>query len=128
MSKRTIVRGVVPYVFCADAGATADWCVAVLGFEERARWDRDGSVGNVELTVGEHEIWLDGPVPDWKSRFGDLPCWTGFWVDDVDAMYEQLRAHDVQIDPPVTRDFGIRQLTVTDPEGHQWGFLRRLDA
>ena len=63
------VRGVIPYVFCADAGAIADWCVEVLGFVERERWSEDdGVVRNVELIVGDSEVWLDGPVAAGRRR------------------------------------------------------------
>ncbi len=127
MSDRPRVRGIVPYVFCTDAGAVADWCVRVLGFEERGRWSDDGVVVNVELVADGNEVWLDGGV-DWKQRWGDLGSWLGFWVDDVDAAYEYVRGQDPNVDmrPPADRDFGIRMLTVTDPEGHEWGFMRRI--
>jgi len=65
------IRGAIPYVLCADAGAVADWLVKVLGFAERQRWPDETGVGrNVELVVGTSEIWFDGPVPDWNERIG----------------------------------------------------------
>lgn len=118
------VRGIVPYVFCEDAGAVADWCVRVLSFDERGRWSEGGHVRNVELVAGQSEVWLDGGV-NWKERFAELGSWVGFWVDDVDAVYEHLRARTTDVTPPVEREFGIRTVTATDPEGHQWGFMRR---
>lgn len=127
MADRDIpVRGLVPYVFCADAGATADWCVRVLGFVERDRWhDEDGIVTNVELVVGENEVWLDGPVPDWAERLQGLSSWIGLVVDDVDIVYEALQTLLDDLQPPRDRPFGARELTVEDPEGHQWGFITR---
>lgn len=127
MTERRAVRGVIAYVFCADAGAIADWCVEVLGFTERGRWpDEDGVVRNVELTLGDSEVWLDGPVPDWAERFGGLTSWIGFLVDDIDETHSQLTSRGAEVDGPVEREFGIKQLTVTDPEGHEWGFVQRL--
>lgn len=126
MGERLPVRGVVPYVFCVDAAATADWCVAVLGFEERGRWSNsDDVVTNVELVVGDNEVWLDGPVPNWRERLDGLGCWIGLLVDDVDVVYRDLRARGHDPGVPVDREFGIRQLSVSDPEGHQWGFFTR---
>jgi uncharacterized glyoxalase superfamily protein PhnB len=117
------VQGVIPYVFCVDAGATADWCVEVLGFRERGRWaDDDGAVTNVELAVGSSEVWLDGPVPGWRDG---LPQWTGFLVDDVDAVRERIAASGHEVEAPRERSFGVRELTVRDPEGHGWGFVER---
>lgn len=126
MAETPVVLGVIPYVFCADAGATADWCVEVLGFVERERWpDDDGIVRNVELAVGESEVWLDGPVPDWSERTGGLGSWVGFLVVDVDAMYDRISAAGVELEPPRSREHGVREITVTDPEGHSWGFVQR---
>ncbi len=71
----TEVRGLVPYLFCADPRAVADWCTATLGWTERGRWSNDdGVVTNVELVPGGGgEVWLDGPVPDWH----DAPAASG---------------------------------------------------
>jgi len=114
-------------IFCADPGAVADWCVQVLGFVERGRWtDETEAVTNVELVVGDDEVWLDGPVPDWQERLGGLTAWVGLLVADVDAVHRDLTAAGHEVAPPVTRDFGIRQLIVTDPEGQQWGIITRL--
>lgn len=127
MVKDPGVLGAIPYVFCADAGAVADWCVRVLGFAERERWpDDDGVVRNVELLAGDGEVWLDGPVPDWNARTGGLGSWVGFLVDDVDSVHRGLVDAGVELDPPRTREHGVREITVTDPEGHAWGFVQRL--
>lgn len=121
-------RSAIPYVFCVDAGVVADWCVEVLGFVERQRWHDDaGVVRNVELVVGVSEVWLDGPVPDWRDKSGGLPSWVGVLVDDVEAVHDRLTAAGVVLDPPRTRDHGVREIAVTDPEGHVWGFVQRLD-
>lgn len=126
MDEPVLVRSAVPYVFCADAGAISDWCQQVLGFTERGRWaDDSGVVSNVEITRGNAEVWLDGPVPDWPQRLDGLGAWIGLHVDDVDAVYRELKAKGLDIEPPVDRGFGTRHLTIEDPEGHQWGFIQR---
>lgn len=105
MTTQPPVRGVIPYVFCADAGAAADWCVEVLGFVERERRpDDNGVVRNVELVVGASEVWLDGPVPDWHEKTGGLGSRVGVLVDDVDAVHDWLVAAGIELDPPHTRD------------------------
>jgi uncharacterized glyoxalase superfamily protein PhnB len=45
--------------------------------------------------------------------------WIGVWVDDVDAMYERVTAAGVAVDPPEDKPYGVRILTVTDPEGYR---------
>ena len=83
-------------------------------------------VRNVELTVGDSEVWLDGPVPDWSDKTGGLGSWVGVLVDNVDAVHQRIAAAGVDLDPPRTRGHGVREITVTDPEGHAWGFVQRL--
>jgi uncharacterized glyoxalase superfamily protein PhnB len=126
MAEPFTARGAVPYIFCADAGAISDWCQQVLGFVERGRWiDDNGAVCNVELTLGNAEVWLDGPVPDWPRRLEGLGSWIGLQVDDVDAIHTHLRNRGIDVGPPADRGFGTRHLTVLDPEGHQWGLIER---
>ena len=51
--------------------------------------------------------------------------WIGIWVDDVDAIYQQVQDAGVACDAPVDREFGVRMLTVPDGMGYLWGFIRR---
>lgn len=120
--------GVVPYLHYEDAGVMLEWYSRVFGFIERARWTNDaGAITNAEMQVGPTELWLDGRGPGyWQKQGGRPHQWIGVWVDDVDAMYERVRAAGVAADPPVDRAFGVRILTVLDPEGYQWGFMRRI--
>jgi uncharacterized glyoxalase superfamily protein PhnB len=126
MSKPELA-GAVPYVFCADAGTTADWCLqtfGVLGVAERGRWSRDdGTITNVDLMVGSSEIWLDGPVPDWSDHLGGLPSWVGLIVDDLDAAHRLLTDAGIPAAAPTDRGNGFREISLTDPEGHLWGLI-----
>ncbi len=117
-------KGIVPYLFYDDADAAMSWYARVFGFVEIGRWpDARGRVQNGEMRVGETELWLDGGGR--RQDADERPVWIGIWVDDVDAMYTRVLAADVECEPPVTREFGVRMLTVDDGMGHLWGFIRR---
>jgi uncharacterized glyoxalase superfamily protein PhnB len=121
-------RGLVPYLFYEDAAAMLDWYARVFGWAETGRWlGPDGRVRNAEMRVGDTELWLDGGGARYRDQNGDrADQWVGVWVDDVDAVYERVRGAGVAVDPPEDKRFGVRMLTVTDPEGYRWGFMRRL--
>ena len=43
------------------------------------------------------------------------------WVDDTDAVCEQLAEHGVALlNGPMNRDWGKRTASFTDPDGHIW--------
>lgn len=123
-SSTVAFRGFIPYLFVTDAGAMSDWYARVFGFVERSRWTgENGIVENVEMAAGDGELWLDG------GQARPAQQWIGVWVDDVEAMYARVREEAGQdVEPPIDRPWGVRELTVTDPEGYQWGFLRRHDT
>jgi len=118
--------GLVPYLFYDDAAAMVDWYKTVFGFAEHSRYtNEDGGVRNAEMIVGDTELWMDGnPPAGWQPSA--VP-WIGVWVDDPDEMYEKIKAHGVEIDPPEDKPYGVRVTgVVRDPEGYSWGFMRRL--
>jgi uncharacterized glyoxalase superfamily protein PhnB len=118
----------VPYLHYEDAGAMLEWLSRVFGFEERARYiDKEGVVRQAEMLVGDHELWFSGHDEGlWDQKSGRPDRWVGVWVDDVDAMYERVRAAGIETDPPKDQDYDVRNLNIVDPEGVMWGFMKRL--
>lgn len=122
--------GLVPYLFYEDAGTMMDWYARVFGFVEVSRWCApDGTVQNGEMAVGDTELWLDGGGPRHFDRDGKrAAAWIGVLVDDLDAVYERVCAAGVDVDPPEQKPYGVRMLSVEDPEGYTWGFMKRRRA
>ena len=121
------MQGIVPYLFFDDAEAAMEWYARVFGFEDIGRWTNDaGLLQNAEMRVGNTEIWMDGGGRQRFQDGEDRPQWIGVWVDDVDGMYELIKAAGVDAEPPVTREFGVQMLSVPDPFGYLWGFIRRV--
>ena len=49
------------------------------------------------------------------------------WVDDTNAVCEQLAAHGVELlNGPIDRVWGMRTATFTDPDGHIWEIAQDL--
>lgn len=118
-----VYSGIVPYLFYDDAEAAMAWYTRVFGFEEIGRWkNAEGRIQNAEMRVGSTELWLDGG----GRKASEHTPWFGIWVDDVDAVYRQVKAAGVACDEPVDRNFGVRMLNVPDGMGHLWGFMHRI--
>ena len=123
MSKQ--YKGIVPYLFYDDAEAAIDWYGEIFGFEEIGRSTNDeGKIQNAEMRVGNTEIWIDGSGR--LKKEDDRPIWVGVWVEDVDAIYENVREKGIECEEPITREFGVRMLNVDDGMGHLWGFIKRV--
>jgi uncharacterized glyoxalase superfamily protein PhnB len=118
--------GVTPYLHYDDVAAMIEWLTRVFGFTERGRWlDQQGVLRNAELYAGDTEVWLDGDPEYWKLRERRPEEWIGVWVDDVDAMFERVKAAGIETNPPENKFYAVRTFQVTDPEGYNWGFLQR---
>lgn len=119
-------KTVVPYLYCADAAALAQWLEKVLGFETiRSFPDDTGLARNVEMRVGEAEVWLDRK-PEAREALRGVSDWIGVFVEDVEEVTRRAKAAGVSPDATVDRPWGVREVQITDPEGHCWGFLQRL--
>lgn len=124
-SIRIAFGGFVPYLHYADAAGMLEWIATTFGFEVKERWEgEDGVVQNAEMVAGGEEVWLDGG----GAKPATAGQWIGVWVDDVDAMYERVRATGIEASPPEDKPWGVRVLNVADPEGYVWGFMRRIEA
>lgn len=117
--------GLVPYLFYDDVAAMIDWYKRIFGFVERARYtDEDGALETPRWLSAARIVDGREPPAGWEAK---AVLWIGVWVDDPDKMYEKIRAHGVEIDPPEDKPYGVRSAgTVRDPEGYSWGFMRRL--
>ena len=58
------------------------------------------------------------------------PCWWGraiFYVSDVDAIYQRALAFDLEPEfAPRDAPWGERYFHISDPDGHELSFARRL--
>jgi len=122
---------VIPALQYKDAKAAIGFLCNAFGFERKAVYeDKDGSVAHAELLHGNGMVML-GSVKD--TEYGRLlkrPADAGgvtmsvyVVVDDADAHFARAKAAGAQIvREPVTQDYGGRDYTCKDPEGHVWTF------
>jgi uncharacterized glyoxalase superfamily protein PhnB len=121
---------VSPYLLYEDGAAALDWLTQAFGFRERLRFtDEDGRVTHAELEVGEDVIMLGQPGSEYQSpkRSGHTSAIIHVYLEDVDGHFERARAAGATIlAEPSEKEYGDRQYSVEDPEGHQWFFSQKL--
>lgn len=126
------VRGVSTLLQVFDMPASIRFYRDVLGFEvvetsspgDRFDWARlrlDGA--DVMLnTAYEEPDRPAAPDPARIAAHGDTSLY--FRCPDVDAAYQHLRAHGVNVAEPSVAPYGMKQLYVSDPDGYvlcfQW--------
>lgn len=119
------VRGVCPLLEVFDMPRSIAFYRDVLGFEvvktsapgERFDWAllRKDDAELMLNTAYEDDERPPAPDPARVSGHADITLFFG--CPDVDAAYAHLRARGVEVPPPSTTGYGMKQLTVTDPDG-----------
>jgi uncharacterized glyoxalase superfamily protein PhnB len=120
---------IIPCLQYRDACAAIDWLCRAFGFERHALHDGpDGTVAHAEIRLGPAFVMLgsgNNPRFKWKS-----PLDAGFVtqsiyivLDDVDAHHAHAKAAGAEIVLDLhTTDYGSRDYSARDPEGHLWHF------
>ena len=123
---------VVPCMAYRDAAAAIEWLCDTFGFEKQVVYPgEDGTIMHAQLTFGNGMI-MCGSTKD--TPFGRLikqpdeigGCETQcayLVVTDADALYERVKAAGAEILLEIkTQDYGSRDFTCRDLEGHIWNF------
>jgi PhnB protein len=124
------VQTVTPYLLYQDVAAAIEWLGRAFGFEERLRFaDESGVVTHAELTLGDGEVFLGHPGPEFKSpkELGAFTHLVHVYVEDVDAHH----ARAVEAGAPILGEladtpYGDRRYDTEDLEGHRWSFAQVL--
>ena len=120
---------IMPTLRYRNAPAAIDWLCQVFGFARHAVYaNSDGSIGHAELTLGGGMIMLGSHKNDDYGKGFKAPSELGFEtrssyivVPDADAVYARAQAAGGTLTRPLQNtDYGSREFTVKDPEGHSW--------
>ena len=140
-SKGLDLRGACPLLQVFDMPASLAFYRDILGFEiirsapPGATEDRFGwawlqhSDTEIMLNTAYDPDDVRPPQPETRrvAAHGDTCLYIG--APDVDAVYDHLRAHGLNVKPPKTTHYGMKQLYVTDPDGFglcfQWEAKQR---
>lgn len=129
------IEGMTPLLAVFDMATSLKFYCDVLGFEivqaddnttapnHNWVWLRLNSVDLMLNTAYEYDSRPFAPDPRRLSAHGDTALYFG--ARDVDAVYSQLRAKGIAIDPPKVAPYGMKQLYLHDPDGFNLCFQWR---
>lgn len=106
---------VTPILCVHDVEASIAYYMEKLGFTSCWRWGEPPSFGGVRRDQVQIFFCKDGQ--------GNPGTWMSVWVDDVDALHQELAGRGADIrQPPTTFEWGVREMNVGDPDGHRLRF------
>jgi len=116
ITKTAIVRELVPLLFVDDIQSCVDFYIHKLGFSMEMKWEPGGKLAWCRLRRDQSAIMLqqacaeDGPANQRGRGIGFY-----FNCDDVNAMYADVLARGLKVDPPKAAHYGENQLSLRDP-------------
>lgn len=131
MSRTTAATkpNIFPFLRYQDAPAAIEWLATAFGFERHAVYPgNDGTIAHAQLRLGAGIVMLGSARDDvlgMKSPRDLGAVNQGIYValDDIDAHYARARAAGAEILRPLAdTDYGAREYTARDLEGHLWSF------
>jgi uncharacterized glyoxalase superfamily protein PhnB len=114
------LRSVTPSLTVNDVEASIAWYRDVLGFYVAQQFEHEGKLAGASLRAGAVEIFLtqDDFAKGRDRRKGvgfSLYCTTSLDIDELAAAIEARGG--VLSQPPQDQSWGVRDFTVTDPDG-----------
>lgn len=123
--------GSAPILLVRDVVAAAGYWRDRLGFHYPRFWGeppafcmpaRDGLIVMLSQAPADHEI-----VPHWRVVHQMWNVY--FWVDDVDALFEELSARGAKIDYGLgIKPYGVKEFGVQDLDGHDIAFGQDIET
>ncbi len=107
---------IYPFMRFADANAGLEWLARAFSLQEHVVYrDDGGAVQHAELSLGPGIVMFGQGDPSEQGVY--------VAVEDVDAHYERAKAAGAEIVRELEdTDYGSREYTARDPEGHLWSF------
>ena len=125
----TDLRGMTPLLQIFDKPTSLKFYCDVLGFEivqadskTIAVWLKRGEIDLMLNTAYEYDKRPPAPDPRRAASHGDTGLFIG--APDVDAVYAHLRTKGLDMNEPKVAPYGMKRLSVRDPDGYgicfQW--------
>jgi uncharacterized glyoxalase superfamily protein PhnB len=113
-----------------DAASAINWLEKAFGFKRQMVVPGpNGTVTHAQLIFDGGAILILGSLKDDEFRYkspreaGGVTQATYFYVADIDAHFARARAAGAEIVIPLRdTDYGSREYSARDPEGHLWHF------
>jgi glyoxylase I family protein len=124
------IRGLAPLLQVFDMPTSIRFYRDLLGFEVVATSQPGDHFGWALLRLDGVELMLNTayeddqrpPAPDPGRVAAHADAALYFGCPDVDGAYKQLRAQGLDVQKPVIRDYGMKQLSLADPDGYSLCF------
>lgn len=120
-----------PILCYRDIEAARDHLVRVFAFHpgEMMR-NAKGAAFHAELQIGASHCWLHGESQQQSLQSplgGQASATFAVLAGDVDAHHRHAAAHGAKIlYPPTDQEYGYREYSARDSEGHLWSFMKPL--
>ena len=121
---------IMPAIRYKDAPAAIEWLSRVFGFTTHLVIpNADGTIAHAELNLGEGMVMLGSWRDDEITRRFQSPRDIGgaetasiyVVVEDTEAVYARAVEAGAEIlSPPYDTDYGSREVSLKDMEGHTW--------
>jgi uncharacterized glyoxalase superfamily protein PhnB len=127
---RDSVPNIFPELVYDDAPAALEWLARVFGFVRGEVIEGpDGTIAHAEMHLGPGTIMPKSPMAETEFGMMSPRALRGInqclyvAVDDPDAHYEHAKAAGAEIvKEPFDTEYGARNYTTWDLEGHLWSF------
>jgi catechol 2,3-dioxygenase-like lactoylglutathione lyase family enzyme len=111
----TAFHQAVPILNVRDVEASIAYYTEQLAFTDSWRWGSPPGFGGVSRD--QVQVFFC------KDCQGGPGTWLSIWVDDVDALHDEIAARGADVrQPPTSFEWGVRELNVADPDGHRIRF------
>ena len=92
--------------------------------EDSAAFKFDNTIVNLLRLPAARDLIEPGSV---ASREAGSRFQLTIWVDDADAVSQELATHGVELlNGPMNREWGVRTASFSDPDGHIWEIAQKL--
>jgi len=115
---------IFPALRYKDGQAALDWLGKACGFEKHfVVPGPSGTIAHAQLTIGPGMIMVGSGSQEPGNPWDAVPQGVYVQVENVDAHYARAKAAGAEIVRELKdTDYGSREYSVRDPEGHLWSF------